>query len=147
MPWIQSDLSLAEQLELILEGKRSRLFPPEARDNSSNYALGVLLLKQRGVEAILSPRGRFGKHFLVWTLSGSPPADIAEYCKQVFAEADSPLQEFWQGLWDGNSKSTLAKYARMLIQRESALQVNGRFRCELLRLREENKRLKEMLQG
>ena len=142
MGWIKSDVSLAEQLELIMNRKRSPLFPAEARDDANNYALGIMLLGKMGVRAELSPKGPFAKHFLIWERGGTEPKDIAAYCKDCFDVADVPLRVFFCGLWNGQPRSTLSKYADGLIKREAALAKNRKFADELDRLKAELKELK-----
>lgn len=142
MAWIQEDISLAEQLENIMNRKRSPLFPAEARDDANNYALGIMLLANMGVRAELSPKGPFAKHFLIWERGGDGPKDIAAFCKDCFDIADVPLRVFFCGLWNGIPRSTLSKYADGLIKREAALSKNRKFVDELDKLKAELKALK-----
>lgn len=131
--------TLEEQLQGIRdrekEGRRQAVIisTPPQRDPATNYDLGTLALRQRGIRLHPHPKGPLCLHMA----EGLPddPAEAIRALQQAFEDTDTQLREFWAPLWTLEAKGRLRQHSRWLIRREQAIQTNARWVGELERCR------------
>jgi hypothetical protein len=142
--------TLDEQLDAVLQAEPKEhlaLFNEPQREPAENYQLGMLLLRRHGIRLHPHRKGPLSLHFA----EGLPeePEQATQALQQAFSNADNQLREFWEPLWQHESKGPLRQHTRWLLRREEAIRANTahwgemeRLRAEVAKLRAELKALK-----